>query len=146
MAKPAVYLCGPIHGLDMKAAGDWREEATRLLAPDFVALSPLRGRVWTGDDYSHFTDDELVTRDLMDIRRSRAVLRYCPGPSHGSDMETFYAAHVCGIPVVAFGEYVNVPRSKLSLWLRRFTVNNFGTLEEAVSYLKDYWLYPGEAA
>src|SRR5690606_20013125 len=151
MKKPMIYLCGPIHGLSIDGATGWRTLAAAKLAPEFEVLDPTRNREWSGTDYSHFTDNEIVDRDLMDIRMARAVLRYFPigGYSEGSPMETFFASFVEGIPVVTFSfvdqatDYV-VERDKLPVWTRRFTVKNFTSLDEAVDYLKDQWLLPHE--
>jgi len=140
---PRIYLGGPIHGLTQDQANGWRQQAAHLLAPEFGVLDPMENKVIIGTDYSHYTDEELVVKDLLSIQRARAVLRYTPGPTHGSDMETFFASHNHGIPVVTWGPGQG-DRSKLSLWLRRFTVKNFETLEEAVAYLKGYWTYPGD--
>jgi hypothetical protein len=140
---PLIYLCGPIHGLTFDTGNAWRTEATSLLQPEFGVLNPLRNKAFEGTDYSKYTDHELITRDLRDIRVSRAVLRFTPSASHGSDMETFYAAHVCNIPVVTFGPGQG-DRTKLSLWLRHHTVNNFEYLEDAVDYLKGMWTYPDD--
>lgn len=134
--KPFIYLCGPIHGLTLEAASTWRQLAADLLLPEFDVLDPLRGKEWEGINPRLYTDQEIVLRDLDDIRRSRAVLRYCPGPSHGSDMETFYAKQI-GVPVVTFGH--RDPREALSIWLRYHTVQNLAGLDDAVRYLKNFW-------
>jgi hypothetical protein len=144
--RPLVYLCGPIQGLTFDEADTWRQEAEFLLHPEFGVLSPLRGKSYSGRVASGYTDEEIVVRDLADIRRSALVLRYCPGPGHGSDMETFYASHTCGLPVVVFGSGVAGPREALPIWLRRHTVKNFGTLREAVDYIKSMWGDPEQQA
>lgn len=141
---PRIYLAGPIHGLTQDQANNWRAQATALLAPEFGVLDPMSGKSFEGTDYSHYTDDEIVVRDLLFIARARAVLRFVPYPSEGSAMETFFASHNHGIPVVTWGPGQG-DRQKLSLWLRKFSVNNFETLEEAVAYLKGFWRYPGDA-
>lgn len=143
-SRPLIYLAGPIHGQTSAESRAWRVTATRLLAPEFGVLSPMRGKEWAGVDYSKYTDHEIIGRDLQDIARAHAVLRYIPdGPTEGSAMETFFAAHNHGIPVVTFGPGQS-NRSKLSLWLRHHTVRNFETLHEAVEYLKTMWLPPDD--
>lgn len=45
-----VYLCGPMTGLSVKSANEWRVAArAHLPPPDFELISPLRGK--TGIDY-----------------------------------------------------------------------------------------------
>lgn len=146
IARPLIYLCGPIHGLTMEQAGDWREQATALLKPEFDVLNPMSGKVYRGTSYSEYTDEEIVTRDLAYIRASRAVLRYFPQSSEGSAMETFFAGHLCGTPVVLFGEEAAKPRNQIPLWARHFSVRNFAYLEQAVTYLKEHWLFPSDPA
>lgn len=146
MKKPMIYLCGPIHGLSTDGATGWRTLSAAKLAPEFEVLDPTRNREW-----AEFTDNEIVDRNLMDIRMARAVLRYFPigGYSEGSPMETFFASFVEGIPVVTFSFVDPTPdhvveRDKLPVWTRRFTVKNLTSLDEAVDYLKDQWLLPHE--
>lgn len=156
MHKPAVYLCGPINNRQFTAAERWRETAEQLLAPEFTVLTPLRGRgsvkehaanaagAYTGTaTAAEFTPRELVERDLMDIRMSRAVLRFYDGASEGSPMEAFYATHVLHIPVVVVNT-TSTPNEHLTVWLRHHCVRIVNSVEEAAAYLKHIWLYPGE--
>lgn len=156
MNRPSVYLCGPINGRSFTDAEGWRTAAERLLAPEFGVLNPLRGKenkhtaanaatssYTTQAAHENFTSREVVDRDLMDIRRCRAVIRYYDAPSEGSPMEAFYATHVCGIPVVVINA-TQRPDAELSLWLHHHAVRIVPTLDEAVAYLKKLWLYPGE--
>lgn len=141
--RPRIYLCGAIHGLTYPDATGWRQRAGQLLAPEFDVLDPTFHREYEGVDYSRYTDAEIKARDIAYIDRARAVLRYYQGTSsEGSAMETFYASHIRGIPVVTFG--CSEPREDLSLWLRLHTVRNFFLLEDAVRFLKSSWLFPGE--
>jgi hypothetical protein len=147
---PLVYLCGPIGGQTVQVALDWRLEAARLLAPEFRTLSPLRDADYRSADLdpnrviaaretaSSFTDNEIVERDLLDIRRSYLVLRHYSGPSEGSPMECAYAK-MFGVPVVVSG--VTDSRS-VSPWLRYHAVRLMPSLTEAVQYIKSYWALP----
>lgn len=142
--KPFVYLCGPIDGHTHSSASIWRSAAATRLAPEFEVLNPLRGHEFEGTDWrGKFTLNEVVTRDLTDIRRARVVLRHFDSiSSEGSAMETFFAAHVCGLPVVTFG--TTVTREGLPGWLQHHTVRHFALLNEAVAYVKAQYLLPGE--
>lgn len=144
MQRPLIYLCGPIDGIRFVDAGSWRNKAAQLLAPEFGVLDPLHAHEYEGTDYSQYTDAQIKVRDLAYIGRSRAVLRGFFGQSsEGSAMETFHASHHLGLPVVTFG--TDTPRESLPLWLRLHTIRNFWDLDEAVTFLKREWLFPGEA-
>jgi hypothetical protein len=149
-SRPLVYLCGAIGNRTLGDALGWREHATRLLAPELGVLSPLRDSIYglnndsasdviaARETASTFTDAELVQRDLMDIQRAFLVLRHYTGSSEGSPMECAYA-RMFGVPVVVSG--IEDP-SAMSPWLRYHSVRMLPTLEDAVAYVKRYWLYP----
>src|SRR5262245_32560786 len=83
---PLVYLCGSIGGKTQEEARGWRLRATTLLAPEFGVLDPLRdieatrgvfdatARIDARETSRAFSDNEIVERDLLDIRLSRLVL------------------------------------------------------------------------
>ena len=148
--RPLVYLCGSIGGRSLQEALAWREQATDLLAPEFSVLNPLRDHpalaqmenplrvVEARETAFHFTDAEIVERDLLDIRRCFLVLRHYLGPSEGSPMECAYAK-TFGIPVIVSG----IPDpSAVSPWLRYHSVKILPSVDEAVSYIKGYWSPP----
>lgn len=148
-ARPLVYLCGSIGGKTQEEALAWRFRATELLAPEFGVLNPLRDLEATRGAYSAhstiearetskaFSDNEIVERDLLDIRLSRLVLRHYLGPSEGSPMECVYAK-LYGVPTIVSG--IADP-SAVSPWLRYHAVKLLPTLEEATTYIKRYWSY-----
>jgi hypothetical protein len=146
--SPLVYLCGSIGTKSFEEALEWRRKAAELLAPEFAVLSPLREydglaiddaakRVFDPRETAgKYTDAEIVSRDLRDIRRCQLVLRHYTGPSEGSPMECVYAKQF-DIPVVVSG--IDDPATA-SPWLRYHSVKVLPTLEEAVDYIKRYWL------
>lgn len=81
----ATYLAGPIAGCDDAGKNRWREVATERL-----------GSVINPTQWSH----NVVALDKAAIRRSEAVLAWCPHPTVGTSMEIMYA-HMIGVPVVA---------------------------------------------
>jgi hypothetical protein len=149
--RPLIYLCGSIGGRTLLEAREWRELATKLLAPEFGVISPIRdytteqlgtkndGRVIAPRETSRdFTDAEIVERDLQDIRRSFLVWRHYLGPSEGSPMECAYAK-MFGVPVVVSGI---ADSAAASPWLRFHSVRILHSLEDTADYIKRYW-HPG---
>lgn len=151
--KPFIYLCGKVDGLADWAAEDWRETVRSLLHPEFEVLSPLRGLgsrakkhgVYGDPKDVGLTDSFIVERDLSDIRRSRAVLRYLSAsniPSFGSDMETAYAK-MYGVPLVLTGPGA-VDTDRLGPWMRYHSVAAFPFMSDATQFIKASYLLPGE--
>src|SRR4051812_17060002 len=111
--KPYVYLIGPINHVTQGEALNWRATAEALLLGQFIGLNPLRGTkaeaVFDGmGNYDHakarltIKSQEIVDRDLMDIRNSRAAIyNMSAGPSYGSCMELPYC-RMAGVPVFGF--------------------------------------------
>lgn len=98
----ATYLAGPIAGCTDTEKHQWRELATERL-----------GNVIDPTEWS----ENVVARDKEAIRRSEAVLAYCPYPSVGTSMEILYAHHI-GKPVIAV-----VPKGEpISPWILAHTV------------------------
>jgi nucleoside 2-deoxyribosyltransferase len=114
-----VYLAGPITGLDYEGATDWRYAATRLLAPEIKALSPMRGKEYLshvkeftmdGDRYSPFSvmssNRGIMTRDRWDATRCDVLLVNLLGAkrvSIGTVMEIAWADAV-RTPIVCIME------------------------------------------
>jgi hypothetical protein len=144
---PSVYLCGAIGGRSLREASHWRQNAAKLLAPEFCVIDPLRdvsslrpasspkSRIASRETSRLFTDAEIIERDLMDIRHSYIVLRHYTGASEGSPMECAYAK-MLGVPVVVSG--IRDPATA-SPWLRYHSVRLLPTLTEAIRYIKAYW-------
>lgn len=73
----SVYLCGPITGLSYGEVTDWRKLAARLLAPDIVPLSPMRGKGYLKDeeDIGHSYEKTILsTRKAITARDRRDVM------------------------------------------------------------------------
>jgi hypothetical protein len=78
---PRVYLSGNLAGDGRSSVNELHQKIAALLAPDFLALSPLRGyrsteRPFKPDKlfYGGWHDRECRQRDLNDLKRSVAVL------------------------------------------------------------------------
>jgi hypothetical protein len=144
--RPLIYLCGAIGDRPVHEAVAWRQEAAKLLSPEFHTLSPLRdfaddpraldsGVIAARETARAFTDAEIVERDLIDIRRSYLLLRHYNGPSEGSPMECAYAK-VFGVPVVISGV---ANTNDVSPWMRYHAVRILPDLTSAARYIKKYW-------
>lgn len=110
-----VYLAGPIVGLTYEDAMGWRvRAAVELETAGIRSFNPLRGKKkWDGVDHltnyhdgGHgLTPEQLVNRDLYDIRRSDVVLvnllnlLNVPPTPIGTLIEIGYA-HGLGKPLV----------------------------------------------
>ena len=135
-----VYLAGG-GGMSIEYAEAWRNEASKY----FDTINPfrankLRTAYGTGSyqGEKHFTPNEIVMRDLHDIRRCDVVLAEMRSESYnyiGTASEIFYA-HSIGKPVVLWTtpKYANHP------WLVHACVKIFtGTMDEACQYILDQW-------
>jgi len=110
MAKPLVYLAGPIAGTLETEAYDWRETADIILAQHGIeTLSPMRGKdalqppdgeriSTTFKTYENqgvfFTSRGIMTRDHTDVLRADALLvnlLEAVRPSLGTVMELAWA-------------------------------------------------------
>lgn len=93
----ATYLAGPIAGCTLAEKHDWRIVATERLGD---VIDPTG---WT---------ENVVALDKAAIRKSEAVLAYCPKPTVGTTMEIMYAYQI-GKPVI-----VVVPKGvEISPWI-----------------------------
>lgn len=105
-----IYLAGPINGKTDDECRSWRVQAASILrAQGHEVLDPLT-RDYRGRELENVSD--LVTADLVDIRKSDAILANCQHPSWGTAME-LRSAYIIGVPV--FG-WTSAP-SKCSPWL-----------------------------
>jgi len=116
MTKPLVYLAGAMTHVPNRDE-DWRNEATRLLAPEFDVLDP------TKMEKGEWTPDEIVSYDYGCILRAKFVLVRAQVPSWGTAMELAFARHHL-TPVVAW----DCPQGKVSPWLIAHVDQNFPNL------------------
>jgi nucleoside 2-deoxyribosyltransferase len=138
-----IYTAGG-GGLGVEYAHAWRNEAAALL-PEFQMVSPFRGgkieRAYKGGHYSGaavFTPNEIVVRDLQDIKNADMVLAEMRDEQYnyiGTNQEIFYAASL-GLPVVLW----TTDKYALHPWLVRHCVRIFtGELDEVCEYVRGYW-------
>jgi len=120
LARPKVYLAGPVSGCTYRRATEWRLAAIRLLAARGIeALDPMRAQQVLADTFGHdlrpLTElacaDDVARRDFDDVDAADALLvDFDEGPpgtlSVGTACEIAYAAGlgkplfvVCGDPL-----------------------------------------------
>ena len=113
-----IYLAGPICGLTLSEAEDWRVYAKEHLHPELSVINPLRtkepdmdpaeviGQVF--EQGAHATFQAVAGRCLFDVGRTDVILAYMPDnwpkneiewPSIGTLIEIGWA-RAAGIPVV----------------------------------------------
>ena len=135
-----VYLSGRIAGLSFEEANAWRSDVTeKLRGLGVQAINPLRGRMFFNGDDSHENHNELVQRDLHDIRMADIVLVYLPTSdrlSVGTAMETWHAYYCEHKPVVLVSDdprYLNHP------WMQVACTKMFSTLDKTIEYIAMRW-------
>jgi nucleoside 2-deoxyribosyltransferase len=121
-----IYLCGPINGLTDDEAKSWRDQCKKVFSIQHSCrtIDPMR-RDYRGKESDSV--NEIVQLDKRDVRRSDAILAYCPAPSVGTSMEILYAWQL-DKPVIAI-----VPDgSPVSPWLAYHSTKIVKTLDEGI--------------
>lgn len=102
--KPKVYLAGPISGLTLDDAQDWRDSVRAALAPEIEGFSPLRGKKYlqsagilegSYEQWPMSTARAILERDHWDCRTADAILVNLIGAgsiSKGTIMEIAFAS------------------------------------------------------
>ena len=101
-----VYLSGPIAGLSMSEATNWRSEVREALEPDIRALDPMRGQHSTdlADYPSALAQKAMFERDFQDVLRADLTFVNLLGAkavSQGTIYEIGWAYHARKPLVVA---------------------------------------------
>lgn len=93
-----IYLAGPIAGLTLKEATYWRDTATEYLEPlGYTVLNPMRGITLSssndilGFSHGNLTPNEILERDLDDVREADIILTCISEISVGTLFELGYA-------------------------------------------------------
>lgn len=123
-----IYLAGPIDALTQKEAEEWRIYASRVFMKwDIECINPLRGK----NVDNTYTPNEIVHRDLYDIRRADILLaNYMRKgvPYIGTSMEIVYA-HSWGKPVIVTTDWCD------SYWLKYHATAILDNLDKAIEYI-----------
>lgn len=132
-----VYLSGTIACLSFEEANYWRSEVTEKLR-DFgiQTLNPLRGRMFVNSDDEVLDPNEVVQRDLGDLRACDMVLAFVESLSIGTSMEIWQTYAVEKKPVILVSNNRNVTEHP---WMRVTCTKMFRTLDEAIEYIVTRW-------
>lgn len=131
-----IYLGGAIHSLEFDSANGWRKEATRALElAGHKTINPLRHRLWKdASEQGQFNVNELVHRDLRDVKRADALLVDYSSIDRnytGTTTEMALARHLWHKPIVVIVK----DRERWSPWLDHLATKIVRDLEEAVEYI-----------
>jgi len=140
-----VYLSGRIDGLTLDVCGGWRKTAKNLLYPDVGVLNPLRGKelppgpLNNGAIVGKFgcSDKEIVTRDILDIKRCDAMLLYLVDAGNlsvGTLVELGYAAALHKPIFTVIDDSVRNPFN--NRWIRELSTMRFSDLNLAIKTIK----------
>lgn len=142
--KKTIYLGGNIVALKGKEAIARFKHAKKSLEKlGYKVLSPTRGKTLTSkddadaDNYA-YEPNEIVHRDLNDIRQADMVIAREEEPSIGTAMEICYAREVCHIPVIVISSN---PVVQKHYWIRYFASKVVPDIESAVKYIKKWRWY-----
>ena len=136
-----VYLSGGIAGLTYEEANKWRVDVTeRLERVGIQTINPLRRRMFYGtcDNSEDFTPNEIVTRDLQDVRDADLVLIYLPKSdrfSVGTICE-LWEAHRLQRPIILVSDD---PRYTKHPWVLVACTRIFAEMVPALKYLMVRW-------
>ena len=137
MRKFKIYECGKMAGLKLAEMNEWRLTASQLLYETgypITIVNPVNFYNFTLDPTT-YTEREVMDFDLYQVRDSDLILVNLDFPnSIGTAIEMFYAHDILKIPVVSFGTMQNHP------WIQCCVNKHCETLEEAVEYIKDFYL------
>lgn len=131
-----VYLSGPIAGLSYEEASAWRNELTdQFQAAGIQTIDPLRRRMfaYTGDKDT--TPNEIVTRDLQDVRTSDLVFIWLPRMSIGTICE-LWESYRLQKPVVLVTSEAAIATHP---WVQVAATRVFANKDTAVEYILRRW-------
>jgi nucleoside 2-deoxyribosyltransferase len=134
-AKKKIYLCGPIMDEVDGQARAWRSLATKKLSKEFLILDPMRRNF---KDREVDSANEIVEFDLQDVRDADIVLVNYSKNSIGTSMEVFFASHNLGKFVIAFSPFSFKDSSP---WMVRFCTKILPTLEDAIQYIREHFIF-----
>ena len=131
-----VYLSGPIAGLTFDEANEWRQQVADVFAKVGIeTLNPLRRRMFFNADEEDVSPNEIVQRDLADVRASDLVLINWSSMSIGTACE-LWECYRSGKPAILVS---SDPRITKHPWVQVCATRIFGDLAEAIKYICIRW-------
>ena len=138
-----VYLAGLMRR-GVSQCMQWREEATVLLADNFIVRNPFRGKTSARWDTKYtitgVTNKDILLRDYRDVLASDIFLvdvtEYCGEPLIGTFVELGWAWEH-RIPVVAFSEHIGSKGNHP--FVNTMITSFFISLQEACEHINGYY-------
>ena len=141
MSKAAIktiYVAGTIAGLSPEEVmARFASIEKSLQESDVKTLNPTRGKVVAGTDFIEYEPNEIMHRDLNDIRQADLIFAVMPKVSIGTSMEIIMARMVYGIPVILVTTDKNV---YLHPWIRSLVSKILPTIEDGIEYVRAWYL------
>ena len=133
-----VYVAGGIAGLEpdeVTSRFNYLQEQFELLGCQ--VKSPIRGKIIDTEVEQRYETNEIIDRDLWDIRNADILIAVPSVKSIGTWMEIFFAAHEIYIPVIVVADN-NFIRNHY--WVRKFASKIVSTMDEAIEYVGAWYL------
>jgi nucleoside 2-deoxyribosyltransferase len=135
-----VYLSGRIAGLTYGEANEWRDKVTdEFESCGIKTLNPLRRRLFFhADDEKDVTPNEIVTRDLQDVRDCDLVFVYLPKSDHFSvgTICELWEAYRLQKPIVLVSDDLRYHKHP---WILVACTRIFGSIPDAIEYIVTRW-------
>lgn len=133
-----VYIAGTINGLNPEEVLErfWKIEKV-LKYKGFEVLNPMRGKIIsdTKTGFLPYESNEIVHRDLWDIKNSDIVLAVFPEVGIGTAMEIMYARER-DIPVILVSDNSMVVNH---YWVKSLCSKIVSNIAEGIQYLEDWY-------
>jgi len=136
--QKVIYLSGGIAGLPAsEVEKDFIERTRKLESLGLQVLSPIRKKALDGDVEHRYDHQEIVIRDMDDIKYSQLMIAVPSEKSIGTYMEVFAASYVFHIPVIVVA---TAPSITSHFWIKHFAAKIVPTFDEAIEYLINWYL------
>lgn len=132
-----VYLSGSIAGLTYDEANEWRQRVTDAFSRVGIeTANPLRRRMFfSTNDEETGSPNEVVQRDISDLRRCDLTIINWTGPSIGTICE-LWECYRTGKPVILV---TSDPAVITHPWIRVAVTRIFPDLESAIKHICVRW-------
>lgn len=135
-----IYLSGGMGGLSFEEQVGWRNQIVDTITSDnFLTVKPIFFNppyFYTPSNNYHKTEKEVMEFDLYKLRKSDIVIVNFNVPnSIGTAMELMLAKEY-HIPIIG----INIEHKELHPWLIECCGRMCDSTEEAIEYVKNYYL------
>lgn len=144
MTKRVVYIGGNINNIKAKDVIERFNTAKKELESiGYKVLTPIRSKCMTTAEMVekekyNFEPNEIVHRDLNDIKQADLLVAMMAIPGIGLSMEIAFARSVMDIPVIVVTDN---PKVYNHYWIKVFATKVVKDIEEAVDHIKGWKYY-----